>query len=85
MTNSRYNLKVAIDLTMIDALCLLRACYCRRDEIDAKMGELLADIQLSGPDEKQVSAMIVLDGERYLVEQVIEKLWKASKPKVTLE
>lgn len=70
-----------LDIGRIEAYCLVRCCHCRMAEIDAGVMKLMDEFVDNGGklDPVLLSAVIALDGERYIVEQALGKLWKHAK------
>lgn len=62
-----------LELGSVEGYCLIRCCHCRRDEIDRKVTELLTLNQL---DNESITQVIALDGERFIIDRLLEKLWK---------
>ena len=70
---------LTIELSRPETYTLIRACHCRRDDIDKKVAELLMHTQNHVDEAAEhlfVSEIIALDGERFLLDQILARLWR---------
>lgn len=75
-----------VELDIMEAFCLVRCCHIRRDQIDKEVTALLGQINTNGgteaeegrfPEPALVASIIHLDGERFLIDKALVKLWKS--------
>lgn len=70
-------------LSRIETYALIQCCHCRTAEIDRSVENVFADMSERQPDQIGIATIIALDGERHVVEQLLNRLWEHSKGRPT--
>ena len=76
MSSSVQAVTCPVNLTLVERHCALR--HMRNVKADLQSAiTLLQEQQRAGHDQHRNSAMVVLDGELHVVEEVCKKLWES--------
>lgn len=69
--------KCTVVLTTLDAYALIRSVHARIDTIDQEVIRLLDVVSNDqGPCTDEIGRIIALDGEKYLLERALNKLYE---------
>lgn len=76
MSNHIQPVTSPVNLTLVERHCTLRHMRNVKADLQAAIA-LLQEQQRVGHDQHRNSAMVVLDGELHVVEEVCKKLWES--------